>query len=106
MDDLSAKYQADRHSGRKAIRERKSPKPGSGPFGASRAGGKSSGPSGGLRRRRSERAKTLAFGSEALEERRGLQRGIVGLLGIISEPIGDLFQPYLVGPIHRAATVD
>src|SRR5215469_4665257 len=53
-----------------------------------------------------ERREGLAFGGEALEQRRGLERRIVGLLGIIRETIGDMLEANAVGPEHRAAAID
>src|SRR5258707_11527539 len=56
----------------------------------------------GLRHRR----KGLAFGGETLEQRRRFQRGIVGLLGVIRQPVGDMLEANLVGIEHRAAAID
>src|ERR1700751_446317 len=53
-----------------------------------------------------QRGKRLAFGGEALQERRGLERGIVCLLGVIGETIGDVLQADAVGPEHRTAAID
>src|SRR5579859_422749 len=53
-----------------------------------------------------QRREGLAFGGEALEQRRGFERGIVGLPGIIGETIGDVLQSHRIGPVHRAAAVD
>src|SRR5581483_5259571 len=53
-----------------------------------------------------ERGEGLALGGEALEQRRRLERGIVGLLRIISQPVGDVLETDAVGPEHRAAAID
>src|SRR5256886_9651978 len=63
------------------------------------------GPSSRFRLRR-ERRKRATLGGEALEQRRRLQRGIVGLLGVIRQPVGDVLEADLVGIEHRAAAVD
>src|SRR3954451_3542187 len=55
----------------------------------------------GLRQRR----KGLAFGREALQQGRRLQRGIVGFLCVIRQPIRNMLQSDLVGVVHRAAAV-
>src|SRR3954470_14773034 len=43
-------------------------------------------------RRLRQRRKRLAFGGEALQQRRRLQRRIVGLLGIIRQPVRNVLQ--------------
>src|SRR5450631_2120425 len=46
-------------------------------------------PSGRFRRLR-QRGKGLAFGGEALEQRRRLERGIAGFPGVERQPVGDV----------------
>src|SRR5258707_2393362 len=53
-----------------------------------------------------QRRKGLAFGGETLEQRGRFERGIVGLLGVVGETVGDVLETDLVGIEHRAAAID
>src|ERR1700754_932052 len=63
------------------------------------------GPSSRLRRL-GQRCKGLALRGKALEQRRRFERGIVGLLGVVRQTIGDVLETDLVGVEHRASAID
>src|SRR3954451_19091239 len=53
-----------------------------------------------------KRSECLAFRSQALEQRRRLERRIVGFSRVVRQPVGDVLQADLVGVVHRTAAID